>query len=378
VISKLPIFGLAAVVARIAVPTLATAAGSLSAAHLLGWLGGLTAFGMTLLAVFQEDMKKLLAYSSVGQVGYVVLAMALMTPLGWTAALYYAVNHFLFKGLLFLAVAGVIYRTGVRTFADVGGLIRRMPASFIAVLIGIIALAGVPPLSGFAGKWLLYEALMDKGWLFLTAFMMFASVIAFLYCFRLIHSIFLGQLKDEHRQVREAPWPLLLAELLMIVPILVLSVRPRVLVEPLQHLVTGVFGVPGVRFASATTMTTSFGYFNAAAMMAMVVVLVVVLLVILVTAGAKPTKVNQLDIVYSGELPPSPEEVQYAWAFYRPYEKAFAPLLKARVTAFWNGVVDVVEGIADAGRRFYTGNAQTYVLYSVLFILVLAAFGLAR
>ncbi len=378
VISKIPIFGLAAVVARIAAPSVATAISSISVAHILGWVGGLTAFGMTLLAVFQEDMKKLLAYSSVGQVGYVVLAMALLTPLGWTAALYYAVNHFLFKGLLFLAIAGVIYRTGVRTFADTGGLIKRMPLSFIAVLIGIIALAGVPPLSGFAGKWLLYEALMDKGWLFLTAFMMLASVMAFLYCFRLIHSIFLGQLKDKDRNVREAPWPLLLAELLMVIPILALSVRPQLLIEPLQHLVTGVFGVPGVRFASAATMTTHFGYFNAAAMMALVVVLFLVLLFILLTVGPKPTKVKQLDIVYAAEVPPSPEELQYAWAFYRPYERAFAPLLKARVTAFWHGVVDVVEGVAEAGRRFYTGNAQTYVLYSVLFILVLAAFGLAR
>jgi len=378
VISKVPVFGLAAVAAGISAPVVRTAAGALQPAHVLGWVGGLTAFGMTLLAVFQEDMKKLLAYSSVGQVGYVVLGVAVMTPLGWTAALYYAVNHMLFKGLLFLAVAGVIARTGTRTFAEVGGLIKRMPASFIAVLIGIIALAGVPPLSGFAGKWLLYEALMDKGWLFLTAFMMFASVIAFLYCFRLIHSIFLGQLKRAHRQVKEAPWPLLLAELMLIVPIMVLSVRPQVLLEPVQRLVTGILGAPGLHFASASTMTTGFGSLNATAMMALVVVLFVVLLVFLLTVGPKPRKVGQLDIVYSAEVPPPPEEIQYAWAFYRPYERAFGLLLKARVTAFWRGAADVAEAVADAGRRFYTGNAQTYVLYSVLFILALVAFGLGR
>lgn len=378
VISKVPVFGLAAVVARISVPALATGVGPLQPAHVLGLIGGLTAFGMTLLAVFQEDMKRLLAYSSVGQVGYVVLAMAVMTPLGWTAGLYYAVNHMLFKGLLFLAVAGVIARTGARTFADLGGLIRRMPASFVAVLIGIIALAGVPPLSGFAGKWLLYEALMEKGWLFQAAFMMFASVIAFLYCFRLIHSIFLGQLKNENREVREAPWPVLAAELALIVPIMVLSVRPQLLIEPIQRLVATVFGAPGVSFADATTMTTSFGYFNAAAMMAMVAVLFVVLLAVLLTLGPKPKKVKQLDIVYAGEVPPPPEELHYAWAFFRPYEKAFAPILKERATAFWRGAADVTEALADAGRRFYTGNAQTYVLYSVLFILVLVAFGLGR
>ena len=377
VISKVPIFGLAAVAARITAPAVATFAGNLHPAHVLAWIGGVTAFGMTLLAVFQEDAKRLLAYSSVGQVGYIVLALAAMTPLGWTAGLWHVVNHLLFKGLLFLAVAGVVYRTGTRRFADMGGLITRMPVSFVAVLIGIIALAGVPPLSGFAGKWLLYEALVDRGWLLLTAFMMFASVIAFLYCFRLIHSIFLGQLKRENREVKEAPWPLLVSEGILMVAILALSVRPRLLLEPIQRLVTGVFGEPGLQFASATRITSSFGYFNAAAIMALVAGIFVILLAFLLFTGPKSKKVGQLDIVYAAEVPPPPEELHYAWAFFMPYERAFKPILRKTVTAFWNGVKDVTEALADAGRRFYTGDAQTYVLYTLLFILVLAGLGLA-
>jgi len=377
VISKVPLFGLAAVAARITAPAVTTYFGNIHPAHVLAWVGGVTAFGMTLLAVFQEDAKRLLAYSSVGQVGYIVLALAAMTPLGWTAGLWHVVNHLLFKGLLFLAVAGVVYRTGTRRFADMGGLITRMPVSFVAVLIGIIALAGVPPLSGFAGKWLLYEALVDRGWLLLTAFMMFASVIAFLYCFRLIHSIFLGQLKRENRQVKEAPWPLLVSEGILMVAIMALSVRPQLLLEPIQRLVTGVFGQPGLHFASATRITSSFGYFNAAAIMALVAGIFVILLAFLLFTGPKSKKVGQLDIVYAAEVPPPPEEIHYAWAFFMPYERAFKPILRKTVTAFWTGVKDVTEALADAGRRFYTGDAQTYVLYTLLFILVLAGLGLA-
>ena len=377
VLSKVPIFALAALAARIAVPAVATRLGDVHLAHVLGWVGGLTAFGMTLLAVFQEDAKRLLAYSSVGQVGYIVLALAVMTPLGWTAGLYHAVNHMLFKGLLFLAVAGVVYRTGTRRMADMGGLIKRMPVSFVSVLIGIIALSGVPPLSGFAGKWLLYESLVARGWLLLAGFMMFASAVAFLYLFRLIHSIFLGQLKAENREVREVPAPLLAAQAILMVAIMVVSIWPQWLLEPIGRLVRGTMGTAGVGLAEGLTMTTRFGYFNAVAIMALAGALFVGLLAFLLLSGPRAVKVKQLDIVYAGEVPPPPEEIHFAWAFFAPYEKAFKPVLRRTVTAFWDTVADVAAALADAGRRFYTGNGQTYLLYSVLFILLLAAFGLA-
>ena len=377
VLSKVPIFALAALAARIAVPALSTRLGDIHPFHLLGWAGGLTAFGMTLLAVFQEDAKRLLAYSSVGQVGYIVLALAVMTPLGWSAGLYHAVNHMLFKGLLFLAVAGVVYRTGTRRMSEMGGLIKRMPVSFVSVLIGIIALSGVPPLSGFAGKWLLYEALVERGWLVLAGFMMFASAVAFLYLFRLIHSIFLGQLKAENRELREAPAPLLAAQGLLMVAIMVVSIRPQWLLEPLGRLISGIMGTAGVDLSEGLTMTTRFGYFNAVAIMVLAGALFVGLLLFLLVSGPRAVKVRQLDIVYAGEVPPPPEEIHFAWAFFAPYEKAFRPVLRRTVTAFWNGVADVTSALADAGRRFYTGNGQTYLLYSVLFILLLAAFGLA-
>ena len=377
VVSKIPVFGLAVVVARVAAPSVPTLLGSLEPVHVLAWVGGLTAFGMTLLAVFQEDARRLLAYSSVGQVGYIVAALAIMSPLGWTAGLWHVVNHLLFKGLLFLAVAGVVYRAGTPRFADLGGLITRMPASFVSVLVGIIALSGVPPLSGFAGKWLLYEALVERGWLLLTAFLMFASVIAFLYCFRLIHSIFLGQLKAEHREVREAPAALLVAQGLLVAGIMVLSVWPQALLGPLQRLVGSTFGAPGVELEGALTLTTSFGYFNAVAIMALVAVLFVALLLFLLFAGPRSKRIRQLDIVYAAEVPPPPEELHYAWAFFRPYERAFAPVLRSAATAFWQGVADVFEGLGEAGRRIYTGDAQTYMLYAMLFVLALAGLGLA-
>lgn len=389
VVSKAPIFALVVLVANVRIETVDTMLGTVDPMHLLAWAGGITAFGMALLAALQEDAKRLLAFSSVGQVAYIVVGFAVATPLGWTAAMYLTVNHFLFKALLFLAIAGVIYRTGTRTFYELGGLIKRMPFSFVSVLIGIIAVSGVPPLSGFVGKWLIYEALIDRGWLLLTGLMMFATMIAFLYLYRLIHSVFLGQLKRQHRAVREAPWPTLAAQGVLMALIMVLSIWPQILLEPLVAVLNApagfyepvagslrpLYAAGGALTLDGATLVTPVGYANPAMVMAIVGALFGLCLAVLLILNPRPKWVRQLDMVFAAEVPPPAEEAHYAYAMYRPYERAFAPVLSPRVIRFWGGVSETLVAVTEAGRRFYTGNAQTYLLYAVGMIVLLAFVG---
>ncbi len=378
VVSKIPMFGLAMVAFRVGANNLPAINSYLDTTWLLAVIGAATAFGMTLLAAFQEDAKRLLAYSSVGQVGYIIVGLAILSPLGWTAALFQAVHHLLFKGLLFLAIGGVIMRTGTRDMHEMGGLIKKMPLSFIATLIGIIALSGVPPLAGFASKWLLYQALLEKGWLFILAAMMFSSVVAFIYMFRLIHTIFLGQLKTVHQNVKEAPLAMNIAQVLMIVGVMVLAVYPQILLQPLNTMMGTEFGAEALAFQDGGFLTTAGGYFNATGMMIMVMVLFVIMALFLALFGPKTTKVGQLDIVYQGEIPPPPEELHYAADFARPYQRAWAPLLVPRVLGFWKSVTLNVSGLVDTLRKIYSGNGQTYVMYSVLLVVVFALLGVGR
>ncbi len=236
VMSKASIFGLLMVAAQLGV----RADIGLDPAYVLGWIGILTATFGALMAVFQEDLKRLLAYSSMGQLGYIVAAVALMSHLGWVTALYLSVNHFLFKGVLFLAAAGVIYRSNTRLMYKMGGLIKNMPVTFVAVMMAIIAMSGVPPLSGFGGKWLLFNAMMDKGWYWLAVLAFFSSAVAFLYMFRLLQTVFLGQRKLEHKNLREAPAILLVPQVIMLGVIMLLSVWPKLLLDPLSAAVAPV------------------------------------------------------------------------------------------------------------------------------------------
>ena len=116
---------------------------------LLGWIGMLTTLAGAMMAVRQDDIKRMLAYSSMSQLGYIITAIALMSHLGWVTALYLVANHLMVKGILFLAAAAVILRTGTRMFADVGGLARNMPFTFAAAAVAIVAMSGLPPLTGF-------------------------------------------------------------------------------------------------------------------------------------------------------------------------------------------------------------------------------------
>ncbi len=365
ILSKAGIFGFVVLLVNLGTPYLA----GISLNTILGWIGVLTAFFATLFAVFQEDAKKLLAYSSVGQVGYILLALAVMSHLGWAAALWHTLNHLLFKGLLFLAVAGVIYRTGTRNMYEMGGLIKRMPFSFVSVLIGIIALSGVPPLMGFGSKWLLYEALIEKGWYLQTGLAFFASTIAFLYCYRLIHAIFLGMPKPNQLKVKEAPVWLLIPQYILIIALLVFSADPKLLLQPLSAAIDPVFS--STLFWQGNTVFSSIGYWNGMITIIIVGAIFVLVLIYLLLINPKAQKVKPFNIVFAAEKPERPETTHYAYKFFTPYQRAMAPILKPLVKRFWLAVDEWAHALASVFRNIYTGNGQTYALFILLFGLVL-------
>ncbi len=342
--------------------------------NILGWLGVLTAVFGALMAVFQEDIKRLLAYSSMSQLGYIVLALAMADQLGWTTALYITVLHVMFKGMLFLAVAGIVQATGTRLMYKMGGLIKKMPLSFISVLIAIIAVSGVPPLAGFGAKWMLYTSLIQKGWYLQAGVAFFSSAIAFLYLFRLIHSMFLGQLKYEHRNVREAsPW-LIAPQFVLLFAIMAVSTFPAALLKPLSAILPD--SIPGAVACQDGTMLSSLGYWNGTLVMYVTMGVFALVLLWLILWLRQVKKVGQFNIVYAAERPMLPETTHYAYDFFPYYRKALGGLVKSRATTFWNGVAEWTSSTAGVIRQIYTGNAQTYAMQIFLYIIVLyLAFG---
>jgi len=338
--------------------------------HVLMWIAALTALLGNLMAIFQEDAKRLLAYSSIGQMGYAMFGLALMNHLGWLMALMFVINHYIYKAMLFLAVGGVAKRTGTKDMYRMGGLITLMPLSFIAVLVGIIAVSGLPPLSGFGGRWIFYNAIISAEYRLPMILIFLAGPIAFLYLFRLIYAIFLGQLKDEFRRVKEAPFWIILPQMIYVVLLLVFAMFPGIALRRVDAYLNQMFPEGGLGWATGNTITSTYGYWNPIAIMVSVVVIFGTLFAWLLFVDRKAQKVKQFNIVFSAERPFRPETTHFAWNFFAPYRKALGFLVTPLASRFWDGLTDLLHAVADFARRLYNGNGQSYAFHFLAFVLL--------
>lgn len=218
---------------------------------LLVLFGCLSMFICVTMALAQHDFKRLLAFHSISQIGYVLTAAGLCTALGISAGLYHAMNHTLFKGLLFLAAGAVLHQTGTTDLDRLGGLSKKMPHTTVLFLIGAFSISGVPPFNGFASKWMIYQATYEKavesgniGFLLVTVIALVTSVLTLASFVKVTQSVFFGQLPKELEDVKEVPFGMRLAmgifALLCVVTGLVPNLVAKYLTEPAANAVFNV------------------------------------------------------------------------------------------------------------------------------------------
>ena len=180
---------------------------------LLAIFGAVTMFIGVTMALAQHDFKRLLAFHSISQIGYVLTAAGLATALGISSGLYHAMNHTLFKGLLFLCAGAVLHETGTTDLGKLGGLSRKMPHTTVLFLIGAFSISGVPPFNGFASKWMIYQATYQKavetgniGFLLVTICALVTSTLTLASFVKVTQSVFFGQLPKECENAKEVPF----------------------------------------------------------------------------------------------------------------------------------------------------------------------------
>jgi len=176
---------------------------------LLAWIAALTTIIPTYIALQQHDAKRLLAWHGVGQGGYMLLGIMMFDSIGSAGGLMHVLNHASYQAALFLTIVGVVYRTGTSDLNKLGGLVTQMPLSFLVMLIGIIGLAGLPPMNGFVSKWMVYRSLLLNGEPLLFVAAVLGTLGTILSVYKLIHNTFLGQLRVEHQNIREVPWSMM-------------------------------------------------------------------------------------------------------------------------------------------------------------------------
>ncbi len=155
-------------------------------------------FAASISAIYRLNIKRLFAYSSVAQIGYMILGLAIGTQLGLTATLLHMFNHALMKAALFLAIGAVVYRIGSSQLSHFAGLGKKMPWTMAAIVIGCLSLIGVPLTVGFVSKWYLVMALLEKGWWPIAVLVLISSLLALIYVWRIIEWIYFSSPRISH------------------------------------------------------------------------------------------------------------------------------------------------------------------------------------
>ena len=173
------------------------------------FLAGLGVILASVWALFQNNVKRSFAYSSVAQIGYIVLGIALLSPLGVTAGLLHLFNHALAKGAVFMALGCLYYRLGSVRLPALAGAARQMPITAAAFVISGLSLIGVPLTAGFISKWYLLRATFEQGQWLLAMIIVAGSLLALGYVWRVVEQLYFRPAPIDREAVRDAPWSML-------------------------------------------------------------------------------------------------------------------------------------------------------------------------
>ncbi|MBA7687532.1 NAD(P)H-quinone oxidoreductase subunit 2, chloroplastic [subsurface metagenome] len=179
----------------------------------LSIIGAATIIIAVMIAMVQHNLKKLLSYHAISQVGYMILGIATGTPVGIAGGVFHMLNHAIYKCCLFLCGGAVEQAAGTAELDRLGGLGKKMPITFVTCLIAALSISGIPPFNGFVSKWMVYQGViqMDPAqtgiaanlWPIWLTCAMFGSALTLASFVKLLHSMFLSRLPDELKDVKE-------------------------------------------------------------------------------------------------------------------------------------------------------------------------------
>ncbi|MEM4483012.1 MAG: proton-conducting transporter membrane subunit [Candidatus Methanomethylicia archaeon] len=219
---------------------------------LLCWLGIITMFVNTVMAFAQDDVKRLLAFDSVGQMGYVVLGLGIgglgfmkfniygdvtwleVAIIGLSSGLFHMFNHTLFKSVLFFCSGNIEHETGIRDINRLGGLFNHMPFTSISMLIGSLAISGIPFLNGFVSKWMIYNACIGGGEFIMAFISIFTCALTFALFMKVIGSMCLG-LSSFNKDVKEASNIMIFPPILLSVFCIIFGIFPHIVLRYLLY-----------------------------------------------------------------------------------------------------------------------------------------------
>jgi multicomponent Na+:H+ antiporter subunit D len=181
------------------------------------------------LAIAQNDIKRMFAYSSISQIGYIIFALGVGTPLAILGGLFHLFNHAVFKSLLFLNSGAIEYSVHTRNLEKLGGLNSRLPITGYTSLIGSMSISGIPPLGGFFSKLIIIIAAIQAGYFISATVAILVSIVTLAYYLKFLNFTFFGKLDELRLKIREVPWAMRLSMIVLAI----ICVASGLLIAPL-------------------------------------------------------------------------------------------------------------------------------------------------
>jgi hydrogenase-4 component B len=401
VMSKLGAYGVLRVFLGM-LPSAGTRAETMTWGLIIAALGTLSAFVGAVTAMKEKDAKRLLAFSSISQTGYIFLALGIgitftgqpglssLALLGLLGAGFHILNDAIYKSLLFMNAGSIEYSTGTRDLNRVGGLASVMPVAAAAGLVGVLSLSGLPPTNGFVSKWVIYQAGVAGGLKFapfvavvVAAF--FVSLCTLAYSLKFYSTAFLGKPTDAAKEPISLPRTMTFSQGLLAVVCLGIGLSPFWAIR----LISSIFGAP----LSSTFQVGTVGGLLATPSAAVVPAfwspiaaggaLIVLFLVAEIIRGAGHAKVRTVPGWYCGEEHTDDEVRMRAQGIYSPFNVAFAkiyptmPTLRLPSLKKLRSVLDLDSWLydpllatggkaVDKVRRSHVGSPQLYMIWQVI------------
>ncbi|GAB6102137.1 proton-conducting transporter membrane subunit [Thermococcus atlanticus] len=338
--------------------------------YVIAFLGGITIIVGGLLAALQEDIRKLFAYSSISQIGYILVGIGVGTALSIEAAIYHAISHALFKGLFFLIVATVVLRTGKTEFKDMGGLAEKMPVTFAMAFVAILSLAGIPPLVGFTSKWLIFEAVIHQNMPILGGMIFFGSAIGFVYLIRFTYAVWFGQRPTDLDDTKDAPLPLAIAMGILALLNVVFGIAPGIVAGELNR----IFGKDVIQ-GTIWELNLGFGRYNGLFITIWLVVGIIIAGIIYFL-GAKVRRVPVTDTYQAGNPVTMEYNLTIRRNFFLPLKETLAFWLRMSFDRLYQDIGSWIEDLAETMRNYiYNGDVQAYAWYLAVILIILALWG---
>ncbi len=342
-------------------------------------LGAVTVISAVLMALVQHDLKRLLSYHAISQVGYMILGIGTGTAIGLAGGLFHMLNNTIYKSALFL-VAGVVEKeTGSTDLDRLGGLAKLMPVTFVTCTIAALSISGIPPLNGFASKWMIYQGIISSGengglaWVVWLAVAMLGSALTLASFVKVLHATFLCKPSTQirNRNIREN-------HISMLMPLVVLAVLCVVFgvfafQVPLGQLIFPVVevDVPGVWWAGPATLLLVLAF------------VVGIVLYLLTMRGGKLRRVRTYiggeqmqDVYISGDEQGVQRHVEVTGVdFYNSIEQLpglqkFYALMRKRVFDIYDFLRRSSNYVIQMLRSLHTGILPAYLRWFVAGLLL--------